>query len=819
MLHKKPSIGVQGYACWQKLQNGSPIKQFGGLREASPGGRSTLEDRQNPNREKYHVDRLCRSKLISPNENAGINTCVPASLRLAQTVGLAAMLVAMPLVSGAVAAAAFEGAAPETITVTETQKRHNPNADPAASYKVDQSASPKIQMDLLDLPKSISVISKEAISDSGAVSFKDLMRTQPGVTLGVGEGGNAYGDRIFIRGFDARNDVYIDGLRDPGVGSREIFAVEQIEILRGPSSTFGGRGTTGGAVSLITKAPQRNFFAHAEATLGTDATRRAAVDVNTPVTEKVQLRVNGLYHEADVAERDHVSNDRWGLAGGLNVQASDQLRFYGDYYHLTTHEVPDWGIPYDTKSNRPFAVPRSSFYGVLARDFRNTFADIYTLRGTYILGGASKIQSVMRYGSSGNAYIASTPENADVSNSNSNPNLWTVRANPQQRDAVTTYWANQTDFSTEFSIGGMRHQWVSGIEISRERVRNRAYLNLNTELQGVIVQPATIVQPLFAPNAYAPWPFPKLLQSIRDSIANSQAAYAMDNITIAPKWMGFTGVRFDHYQLDVDTLTLASGVHAPVQNHVSFWNGQAGLTYKPEKDGTLYVSFGSSSNPSGEQVDGSSASYGGLTTANANLAPERNTSYEAGVKWNLGGGHLNVTAAVFRTDKENARVSIGAGSSASIVLAGVQRVDGVELGLSGNVTSQWRATGGLTLLDARTVNSPVAAQAGAKFPNVAKSSFGVMNRYFLTDQLSLGENSTYNSRRYGGVAAANITFIPSYWRHDLFAKYDIQDGLDLSVNVLNVTNKLIYDGLYSSSAPFVYVAPGRSVLVKLEYEF
>jgi catecholate siderophore receptor len=817
VLHKNPQVGEQGFPECQGQQNCSLLELIVGRKGACPPARSFALHRQTQDRGQNHMDRQSRSTVTGVLGYIGPNARVPTSLRLAQSGGLAAVLAAIPIVSGAVSAAALDGSTPETITVTETQRRHNPNADPAAPYKIDQSASPKIQMDLLDMPKSISVISKEAISDSGAVSFKDLMRTQPGVTLGVGEGGNAYGDRIFIRGFDARNDVYIDGLRDPGVGSREIFAVEQIEILKGPSSTFGGRGTTGGAVSIITKAPQRNFFAHGEATLGTDGTRRAAVDVNTPVTEKVQLRVNGVYHEADVAERDHVSGDRWGIAGGINAQASDQLRFYGDYYHLTTHEVPDWGIPYDTKSNRPFAVPRSSFYGVLARDFRNTFADIYTLRGTYDLGGKSKIQSVTRYGNTGNAYIASAPESPDATNAN--PNLWTVRANPKQRDAVTTYWANQTDITTDFSIAGTRHQLVSGFEISRERIRNRNYQNLSSELQGTIIQPSTILQPLFAPNANAPWPFPKSLQSVRESTADSQGVYVMDNITLAPKWMGFAGVRYDRYQLDVDTLTLATGVHAPVQNHVSFWNGQVGLTYKPEKDGTLYVSYGSSSNPSGEELDASAADYGGLATTNAALQPERNTSYEAGVKWNLGGGHLNVTAAIFRTDKENARVTIGAGSASSIVLAGVQRVDGVELGLAGNVTSQWRATGGITLVDARTVESPNAAQIGAKFPNVAKTSFSLMNRYFLTDQISFGETSSYNSRRYGGTATANITYVPSYWRHDLFAKYDIQDGLELSVNVLNVTNKLYYDALYRSTTPFVYVAPGRSVLVKLEYEF
>lgn len=755
---------------------------------------------------------------------------VPASLRLPsggpsmiKRAAPGAAVAAATLFAGANALAGVEiaavGAAGEVeqVTVTETRRAANPHADPVAPYKVDQSASSKIPGPLLDFAKSLTVIPKEAIRDSGATTFRDLMRAQPGVTLGTGEGGNAFGDRVFVRGFDARNDVYVDGIRDPGVGSREIFAVEQVEIMKGPSSALGGRGTTGGAISLVTKAPAAGNFGDAEAAFGTDDTRRLTLDVNREVTDRLTVRVNGLYHESGVAGRDHVFNDRWGLALAATYAVTDRVRISADYYHLTTDEMPDWGVPYDTASNRPFHVPRGTFYGVLARDFRRTFADIYTVKGVWDVNAALSLQSVTRYGVTGNAYIASAPESPVTTGAD--PSTWTVRANPKQRDAVNDYVANQTDATWRFETGGLRHVAVTGVEITREGIRNRQYQNLNAEVLGTVVSPTTIIQNLWRPDPYAAWPFPKSLQSLRDATVDTKAAYALDTVTLSERWQALGAVRFDDYRLKVDTLTLATGVHAPLNNAVTFWNWQAGLVFKPAPNGSLYASLGSSSNPSGEQIDATGADYGGLTTTNANLEPERNKAYEIGAKWNALGGHLALSSALFRIEKENARVTIGSGATATIQLAGTQRADGIEFGAAGNITEMWSVLGGLTFLDARTVKSPVASQVGAKFPNVAKTSFSLMNKLRVTDALDLGGTATYDSRRWGGTTTATITFIPSFWRFDVFANYKITDALELSVTALNLTDKLYYDALYRSATPFSYVAPGRSVLVKLDYEF
>ena len=137
----------------------------------------------------------------------------------------------------------------------------DPYADPATPYKVDRLSSNKFTEPVLNTPRTITVLTKEVLEDKNATTLREIGRSTAGVTLGTGEGGNAFGDRFFIRGFDARNDIFVDGVRDPGVSIRENFYTEQVEILRGPGSTFAGRGTAGGAINIVTKqAGDRDFY-------------------------------------------------------------------------------------------------------------------------------------------------------------------------------------------------------------------------------------------------------------------------------------------------------------------------------------------------------------------------------------------------------------------------------------------------------------------------------------------------------------------------------------------------------------------------------
>src|SRR5690242_822210 len=184
----------------------------------------------------------------------------------------------------------------------------NPYADPAAPYKVDHlQNSGKFPEPLLNTPKTVTVLSKEVLEDKNATTLKQAILSTAGVTLGTGEGGNAFGDRFFIRGFDARNDVFIDGVRDSGVSVRENFFTEQVEILRGPASSFAGRGTAGGAINIVTKqATTEKSFYNADTTFGTDQTKRVTLDVNQVISPTWAMRAGGLFQDANVAGRNYV---------------------------------------------------------------------------------------------------------------------------------------------------------------------------------------------------------------------------------------------------------------------------------------------------------------------------------------------------------------------------------------------------------------------------------------------------------------------------------------------------------------------------------
>src|SRR5437588_10916930 len=265
----------------------------------------------------------------------------------------------------------------------------DPYADPAAPYKVDHlQASGKFPEPILNTPKSITVLSKEVLEDKNATTLRQAVLSTAGVTLGTGEGGNAFGDRFFIRGFDARNDVFLDGIRDAGVSVRENFFTEQVEILRGPGSTFAGRGTPGGAINIVTKqATTEKSFYNMDTTFGTDHTKRVVLDVNQVISPTLALRAGGLFQDANVAGRDRVTDTRDGGFVAIKWTPVDAVKITADYVRTDLHGLPDFGVPYyrpnpATTAGGPFpqfGVNRDTFYGFVNRDFFKVQQDIGTI--------------------------------------------------------------------------------------------------------------------------------------------------------------------------------------------------------------------------------------------------------------------------------------------------------------------------------------------------------------------------------------------------------------------------------------------------------
>ena len=169
------------------------------------------------------------------------------------------------------------------------------------------------------IPQSIVVVPQELLQEQAATSFQDALRNVTGISLNAGEGGGAQGDNLTLRGFNARNDIFLDGIRDQGSYTRDIFNIESIEVLKGPSAVFFGRGSTGGVINQVTKSPRLEPLYSGTLSVGNGLLLRGTGDVNQPFSKTAALRVNLMAHQEKVVDRDEIELQRFGLAPSIDV--------------------------------------------------------------------------------------------------------------------------------------------------------------------------------------------------------------------------------------------------------------------------------------------------------------------------------------------------------------------------------------------------------------------------------------------------------------------------------------------------------------------
>src|ERR1700733_5087630 len=318
----------------------------------------------------------------------------------------------------------------------------NPYADAAAPYKVDHlQASGKFPEPLLNTPKTVTVLSKEVLADENGTSLKQAVLNTAGVTLGTGEGGNAFGDRFFVRGFDTRNDVFIDGVRDSGVSVRENFFTEKIVILRGPGSSFAGRGTSGGSINIVTKqATTEKSFYNMDSMFSSDPGARVTLDVNQVINPTLAIRAGGVFQDSDIAGRNYTTDDRGGGFVAMTWKPLDAVKVTADYVHTDIHGLPDFGVPYyrpgstgssaqvfTTAAGGPlpsFGGNSNAFYGFANRDFYEVHQDLATINTEVKVTPDLTLSDKVRASQSLLNYIGTIPESPVETSSN--PANWTV---------------------------------------------------------------------------------------------------------------------------------------------------------------------------------------------------------------------------------------------------------------------------------------------------------------------------------------------------------------------------------------------------------
>ncbi|WP_218064518.1 TonB-dependent receptor plug domain-containing protein, partial [Nguyenibacter vanlangensis] len=136
----------------------------------------------------------------------------------------------------------------------------------------------RIMTSLVDTPQTITEIPKQLMQDQNTTNMLDALRTVPGISIAAGEGAQQ-GDNLSIRGFNAQNDFYRDGMLDFGSYYRDPFDLETVEVLKGPSGSLFGRGSTGGVINEVTKRAGMTPVTAGTLSFGTDGTQRLTADI------------------------------------------------------------------------------------------------------------------------------------------------------------------------------------------------------------------------------------------------------------------------------------------------------------------------------------------------------------------------------------------------------------------------------------------------------------------------------------------------------------------------------------------------------------
>lgn len=702
----------------------------------------------------------------------------------------------------------------------------------STSYQVEKASSQKYTAPLVDTPRSVTVVPQQVLKDTAATSLQDALRTVPGITFGAGEGGNPQGDRPFIRGFDAQGDTYLDGVRDTGGQSREIFDIESIEVSKGPNSSFGGRGSAGGSLNLVSKTPQARDFTNGGFTYGSDQTRRYVLDVNRQFLDSAAFRLNLMSHEQNVAGRDAVNYDRWGVAPSLTFGLGTPTRVNLSYYHLESNDLPDSGIPYGYSS--PTAATHghdkptdggdsNNFYGLKDRDFRKTRADISTLSIEHDLNDNMTLKNTLRHGNTGQDYILTQPDDSKRNVSQ----FGTVWRRANARVSTTETTTNQTDLFGSFQALGFKHSYSTGLEFTGEETRVSGY-NFGTSNNAQVCNPGTAPSctSLSNPNPNDPWNS-SITRNYNgtNTKATSRAAYVFDTIELDPQWLLNVGLRYDTFDTVANTNAVPSATvkaRSKIKNDSQFFNWQAGLVWKPAENGSIYASYATSASPAGglvgEGADGNPLSAGAATS---DLKPEETVNYELGTKWDLFHDRLSLTAAVFRTEKKNTRILVDALTYEN---GGESRVDGLELSASGKLTDHWQVFAGYSYLKSELVDPGLngrngvissGSSKGNQMPNTPKNSFSLWTTYDVTPKLTIGGGAFYVDEVYGD--AGNTVYVPSYTRYDAMASYKLTKNVDLQLNVQNLTDKTYYDKAFA--AHFANQAAGRTAMLTTSFHF
>ncbi len=716
-------------------------------------------------------------------------------------------------------------------------------------FKADKIASPKFTQSLQDTPQTIQLITSDLFNQQGATTLTEALRNSPGVgTFFAGENGNTNtGDSIFMRGFDTSSSIFVDGVRDLGSVSRDVFNTEQVEVSKGPAGTDNGRSAPTGAINMVSKQANLHNASAGTVSAGTDSQLRGTADWNQALGATSALRLNAMWQDSDQPGRDHVNNKRWGIAPSLAFGLGTSTRYFLNLLYVDQDNVPDGGVPtiglpgwtaqptLEALAGHP--VDPENFYGTRA-DHDQVTAQMATFRFEHDFNDSVRLTNTARWGRTDQDYLLTAFMGTGTRGGNGAPtgnirftnpadlSTYTIaRSLPTFKDQRNTILTDQLNLRADFRTGAIGHNLTTGLEFTREELDSYG-------------QAATNGTTWSAANLYAPdWNATGLTWAHNGADGHGKtttsSAYLFDTLSIGESLLITAGLRADHYKTEYQSATVCGGrgpacganpvgtviANPALEASDTLLNWKLGAVYKVDDIVSLYANYAISQQPpGGNNFQLSSAA---TSADNPRLDPQKAKTFEVGTKWAFLDDALALNVALFKTEVSNEINTQVLDDAGNPTQTGKKSVQGIEVSTVGRITENWSVSAGYSHLDTEVEEGAnVAADGTRNLTYTPGDAFSSWTSYAFPFGLSLGGGVRYAGSLHRGTdgAVGTPAFTKSYTVYDAVASYAINKHLVLRLNAFNLFDKQYVAAINKSGYRYTPGAP-RSVLFSADFRF
>lgn len=711
------------------------------------------------------------------------------------------------------------------------------------TYKEDIASSPKFTQPLQDTPQTIQVITSDLFNQQGATTLTEALRNSPGVgTFFAGENGStATGDAVYMRGFDTSGSIFVDGIRDLGSVSRDVFNIDRIEVEKGPAGTDTGRSAPTGSINMSSKQAHLGNVTSGTASIGTDGQRRTSADWNQTLGATSALRINAMWQDSDVPGRDHVNNKRWGLAPSLAFGLGSDNRVYLNLYYVKQENIPDGYVPtiglpgwtpqpgLEQLAGHP--VDSGNFYGT-RHDHDDVTSKMATLKFEHDFGDAVTLSNIARWGQTEQDYLltafmgtgtAANTGNIKWTDKNDLSTYTLARSLPTYKDQTNKIVTDQVNLRADFATGGIQHYLTTGLEFAREEQTAHGR--------------ATVTGTGWpAANLYDPdWNVDGLTWGRNGTGSagktTTYSAYLFDTLEFGESFLLTAGLRADHYKTEYDSRVVCGSRGAPAcgskpagsivtgfdgDHSDTLLNWKIGAVYKADDAVSLYANWAVSQQPPGGSNFALSDSVSSLD--NPNMDPQKARTIEAGAKWAFLDDALAFNMALFKTEVTN---EITGNANDGYFQNGRKSVQGAEFSVVGNITDNWLISAGYTHQQTSVdEGSAVTADGSNNLGYTPEDAFTSWTSYRFPFGLAIGGGVRYSGRMHRGTdgAVGTPAYAKSYTVYDAVASWDINRHFTLRLNGYNLFDKKYVASINKSGYRYTPGTP-RTFLLSADFRF